>query len=408
MPDVTIRALRGLALATLTALAAPAALTAQSLFSPAITVNGDVISYYELDQRAQFLRLLGAPANPEELAREQLIEDRLKFQAAAEIGASVGPEDLRAGMEEFAARADLQADQFIAQIGQAGVSEETFRDFVEVGLVWRDVVRARFLSQARPSQAEIDRALGTGGQGGLRVLLSEIIMPLTPNNQAAVRTRAEEIAQIKSFDAFSAQAREVSATNTRDQGGRMDWVALNELPPALRSSILSLSPGDVTPPLQLPNAIALFQLRDLAEITGSAPTYSAIDYAMYFIPGGRTADALATGQRIVNETDTCDDLYGVAKGQSPDVLRRESLPPSQIPDDVAMELAKLDPGETSLALTRNNGTLLVLLRLCGRTAQANEDASREDVANALTAQRLEALAASFLDQLEANALIEVK
>ena len=90
MPDVTIRALRGLALATLTALAAPAALTAQSLFSPAITVNGDVISYYELDQRAQFLRLLGAPANPEELAREQLIEDRLKFQAAAEIGASVG------------------------------------------------------------------------------------------------------------------------------------------------------------------------------------------------------------------------------------------------------------------------------------------------------------------------------
>ena len=411
MPDVTIKALRGLALGAITALATlatPAALEAQSLFSPAITVNGDVISRYELDQREQFLRLLGAPSNPTELATEQLIEDRLKFQAAAEIGVTVSPEDLRAGMEEFAGRANLSVDEFVAQIGQGGVSEQTFRDFVEVGLIWRDVVRSRFIGQSRPSESEIDRAIGSGGgSGGLRVLLSEIVMPLTPTNQAAVRARAEEIAQIKSFDAFSAQAREVSATNTRDQGGRMDWVALNDLPPALRPAILALSPGDVTPPLQLPNAIALFQLRDVAEIVGQAPSYAAIEYATYFIPGGRTPEALKTGRDIENRIDTCDDLYGIAKGET-GTLQREALPPGQIPDDIAVELAKLDAGETSLALTRNNGTVLVLLMLCGRTAAANEDASREDVANALTAQRLEAFAASYLDQLEANALIVTK
>ncbi|MAC79189.1 MAG: peptidylprolyl isomerase [Rhodobacteraceae bacterium] len=409
MPKVLIRALRALSVsAGLAAAISPAALTAQNLFAPAITVNGDVVSRYELNQREQFLRLLGAPSDPAKLAQDQLIEDRLKFQAANEYGVTVSPEDLRAGMEEFAGRANLSSDEFVGRLSEAGVSEQTFRDFVQVGVLWRDVVRGRFLSQARPSDAEIDRAMGAGGRGGLRVLLSEIVMPLTPENQDAVRARAEEIAQIKSIDAFSAQAREVSATNTRDQGGRMDWVALNDLPPALRPAILALSPGDVTPPLQLPNAVALFQLRDIGEITGKSTSYSAIDYAMYFIPGGRTAEALSAGQQIANSVDTCDDFYGLAKGQPAGTLQRQSQAPAQIPSDVAVELAKLDPGETSLALTRNNGQSLMLLMLCGRTATANEDASREQVANALTAQRLEAYASSYLDQLKANAMIKVE
>ena len=408
MPDVTIKALRGLALGAITALATlatPAALEAQSLFSPAITVNGDVISRYELDQREQFLRLLGAPSNPTELATEQLIEDRLKFQAAAEIGVTVSPEDLRAGMEEFAGRANLSVDEFVAQIGQGGVSEQTFRDFVEVGLIWRDVVRSRFIGQSRPSESEIDRAIGSGGgSGGLRVLLSEIVMPLTPTNQAAVRARAEEIAQIKSFDAFSAQAREVSATNTRDQGGRMDWVALNDLPPALRPAILALSPGDVTPPLQLPNAIALFQLRDVAEIVGQAPSYAAIEYATYFIPGGRTPEALKTGRDIENRVDTCDDLYGVAKGLPEERLVRQSVAPASLPQDLGLELARLDPDEASWNLSQD-GTLLFTM-LCARTpAAAVADADREAARNQITGRKLTARADILLAELRAQARI---
>ncbi|MGV6848112.1 MAG: peptidylprolyl isomerase [Marinibacterium sp.] len=378
---------------------------AQGLFSPAVKVNGSVISRYELDQRAQFLRLLGAPADPDKLAREQLIDDHLKRQAAEDLGISVAPEDVRAGMEEFAKRANLPVDQFVAELQRAGVSEQTFRDFVEVGQAWRDVVRARFLAQARPSDAEIERALGTAGQGGLRVLLSEIVIPVTPANQAAVQARAEEIARITSFDAFSQQAREVSATNTRDRGGRMDWIALNDLPAGLRPAILELSPGEVTPPLQLPNAIALFQLRDIGEIVGQSPRYAAIEYAAYFISGGDDPARRAAGRKIADVIDTCDDLYAFAKGLPEGTLQILSLPPAEIPRDIALELAKLDPGETSLALTRNDGLTRMLLMLCGRTAELNEDASREEITRALTVQRLETLSESYLDQLRADALI---
>ena len=106
-----------------------------------------------------------------------------------------------------------------------------------------------------------------------------------------------------------------------------------------------------------------------------------------------------------DRVDTCDDLYGVARGQPPQLLERQSLPPGQIPQDIALELAKLDENEISTALTRSNGTTLVLLMLCGRNADLGDAVTREQVANALTQQRLATYADSYLQQLLAEARI---
>lgn len=188
----------------------------------------------------------------------------------------------------------------------------------------------------------------------------------------------------------------------------MNWLPLGDLPPALQPVILALSPGQVTAPIPLPNAIALFQLRDIEEAGDATPSYSAIEYAIYYIAGGRTPEALRQAQEVRARVDSCDDLYAVAKGQPPEALERTSQAPREIPRDIAIELAKLDAGEISTALTRNNGQVLALLMLCGRTAELNQDASREEVANALAQQRLSEFANSYLEQLRANALIVEK
>ena len=95
----------------------------------------------------------------------------------------------------------------------------------------------------------------------------------------------------------------------------------------------------------------------------------------------------------------------MARGQPVEVIDRQSLAPADIPRDIAVELAKLDEGEVSTALTLAEGQTLVFLMLCGRTAAINESASREEVANALLQQRISAFADSFLEQLGADALI---
>jgi len=88
-------------------------ITAQNQFSPAVKVNDQVITNYEVDQRARFLTLLRAPGDPAEEALKALINDRLQSQAASAAGITATQEEVEVGMEEFAARAELTAEDFI-------------------------------------------------------------------------------------------------------------------------------------------------------------------------------------------------------------------------------------------------------------------------------------------------------
>ena len=413
-PLSRIAALLGLCLSLGLGLPGPGA-QAQNLFSPAIRVNDGVITYYELEQRTRFVSLLRAPGDPRVVAREQLIDDRLREQAAARAGIVPSEADVLSGMEEFASRANLTRAEFVQALAGGGVEEQTFRDFVRAGLSWRLLVQSRFGARSNPSEAELDRALSSrGGGSNIRVLISEIIMPAPPPQAAAVQARAAEISRMTSEAEFSAAARRYSATPTRGSGGRLPWRDLSELPPPLQPLLLSLAPGEVTQPINLPNAVALFQLRAIEEAGYTPPPVSAVEYAMYFMPGGRSDDTLAKARVLASRVDRCDDLYGVAKGQPAEVLERVTQQPGQIPTDIAFELSKLDPGEVSTTLTRGNGQTLMFLMLCGRSTALPEAAGeaegeqvdqRQELALGLRNQRLTTLAEGYLSQLRAEARI---
>ncbi|MEI4194710.1 peptidylprolyl isomerase [Roseovarius sp. E0-M6] len=413
---------------------APDRAAAQSLFEPVITVNDAPITRFEIEQRARLLQLLRAPGNPEKLAREQLIDDRLKIQAARQNGIEVSDEEIQDGMERFASQGNLSGEELVNRFEGAGVYEQTFRAFIASGVSWAELTRAKFGPRVSVTEEDVQRAREAIGRGGgVQVLMSEIIIPTTPQTQESVEDTARRISEIESEGAFSAQARRYSATRTADRGGRLPWTPISDLPPALRGIVLGLAPGDVTEPLPLEGAIALFQLRDIRETDVPDPTYAAIEYAAYYIDGGRSEAALTQARRIDANTDTCDDLYGVAQGQPETVLQRGTKAPEEIPQDIAYELSKLDPGEVSYALTRANGETLVLLMLCGRSETIEEDApvtaetqgeaaaegeagdeealslsQTEQLSRQISDQRLNSYAEGYLAQLRADARIVEK
>lgn len=381
-----------------------------NLFATVARVNDRVVTQYELDQRARFYQLLRAPGDPRKLALEKLVEERLQLDAAAALGVKVSDEEIAAGLAEFAQRANLEPEAFLAALAKDGVSKETVYDFVRAGLLWRGVVRAKFGPQVQISEAEVDRTLATGGTAGasgVRVLLSEIFLPAnTPQAAAQAQQRAAEISKITTIAAFADAARKYSAAPTRTNGGRQDWILLSKLPPPLQSQIMGLSPGQVTAPIPTENAIALFQLRGIEETGAPAEKVVSIEFARLFIPGGRTSATLAQANAIAAEADNCDDLYGVASRYPDEQLMRDTLPVAQIPGDIALELARLDEGEVSTNLTTADGQALIFLMMCGRTLDVTEDADREAIRQSIFQNRMGSYAAGYLEQLKADAYIE--
>ena len=378
------------------------AVRAQGQFSPELQVGTSIVTRYQVDQRARFLSLLGAPGDTRALAREQLINEALQLQAARDEEIEVTAEAIETGINEFAARANLTAEQFLTITEARGISAATVRDFFTAGVAWRETVRARFGEDIRATVSADDarRALAlTGTEGGLRVLVSEILLPAnTPETARASQARAAELSRLNDPVAFSAAARQFSVAPSSVRGGELEWVALDSLPVEVRSTIDALTPGQVSRPIRLENAIGVFLLRDEERVAAGTPETLSIDYALFLVAGGPSEAA-----EIAASVDVCDDLYGVAKGLPETRLIRETKPAGALPGDIRAALATLDEGETSTAITR--GGAATVLMLCQRQPDTMNSVDLEIAGNRLLNVRLGTAAAHYLAQLRANSEI---
>lgn len=398
-----LKTLLNAALSVTLLLAAAAPGQAQSRFSPAIQVGDEIVTRYELDQRTRFLSLLGAPGDPRELAREQLINEAVQVSAAANAGIEISAEEVEAGMQEFAGRANLSAEEFLAALAQNGVDAETFRDFISAGVTWRNFVRQTFGETARDIPGDlVQRTLAqTGTEGGLRVLVSEILLPATtPETAAASRARAAQISSLSSEEAFSAAARELSVAASSASGGALNWVALDSLPDSVRPIIAGLTPGQISRPVELENAIGVFLLRQVERVEAGAASELAVDYALLITDGSPGAAEIIAG-----EIDVCDDLYGIARGLPEERLIRDLQPLNALPADIRAEVALLDQNEVSTRITRNGAP--AVLMLCERKPAQESSVDLDIVGNRLLNTRLGTLAADHLADLRANTTVTI-
>jgi peptidyl-prolyl cis-trans isomerase SurA len=382
---------------------APLGVAAQNLFSAAILVNDQAITNYELKQRTMFLEAMRFPGVPDELAPKQLIEERLKKAAADQLGIRVSEEELQFELESFAQRFNVAFDEFAAELERVGISVDTPREFIANQLLWREVVRARFGAQANVDEAQVERSANAEKSGSsIEVLLTEIIMAMQPGQEQEVRERARELSKIRSFDAFSDAAREFSDAPTREFGGRVTWQKLDTLPGVLQPLIFGLAPGEVTDPLSIPNALALFQLRGIRETAYRRPLPDSVDYLRYALPSSEIENIKAIRANI----NHCDDLYGWAKGNPNHVLKRKTVKRAEIDGPTRNILTNLDENEYVIATQEPTTTLIMM---CSRSQTLDlEEQDLAQIRDGLLNQRLGSYADSYLENLRDDARIVYK
>ena len=374
-----------------------------SLFSPVIQVNDTVITKFEFDQRVKFLSALKFPGNPNKVAQTQLIEERLKQTEALKLEITASESEIENALKRFSSRVNLSTDEFIAELNRLGIYSNTFRSYVESELIWQKIIKKKFVSQTKISELQLKRATNIANfDETVQVLLTEIIIPFSNQEGGEIENIADQLKNIKSIEEFSNAARIYSKAPTADFGGRIKWQNFNKLPEIIKPFIFNLSPGEVTEPIRLNTAIALFQLRDIREIKDINTEVNFLD----FITVDTTLANLAYLKDIQNQFHNCSDL-AVAIGDKKDVaLMRSKLISEQLPSSLAMVLEKLDPNESEIIIDYEKPKLV---RLCERNKK--EFLSTEKIKNDknnLQTSSLKYLARSFIETLKDNARIVVK
>ncbi|MGF1502718.1 MAG: peptidylprolyl isomerase [Paracoccaceae bacterium] len=243
-------------------------------FRPVATVNQAIITAYDVEQRARILLTLGAQPTSQQqlqnLALDELIEDRLKIAEGEANGIRVSPPLVEAGLERYAEAAGVTPEEFRAGMTEAGVSPQALEDLVVSDIVWRDVVRARFRGRVEPGEAEIDAEIALVRQSErTQYRLQEIGLPFAGNaaEDAEIRAFAEQLYRSLADGAdFSAAVRRHSRAPSVRDDGNVGWVASNTLPPQLLEALSRLETGEVTPPQPVPGGLSILKVAEKREV----------------------------------------------------------------------------------------------------------------------------------------------
>jgi peptidyl-prolyl cis-trans isomerase SurA len=376
-----------------------------NLYGTAVAVNDRVITNYEILQRLTMLQAFGNRSISREAAINSLIEERLYLQAGQELSVLASEEEIQAGMAEFAARGELSTDEIIQYLGSRGVAPETFKAFIEAGVTWRSVVRARFINQARITDDDVDAALSfQSGAGQMEFLLSEIIISGGSQGVEDSTKLALRLSQtIRSQAAFSSAARKYSGSPSSRNGGRLSWLPSGALPANIVAQLLTLQPGEVTGPISLAGNVALFQLRSSRKSKSAETTPDILSYTMIALPNSADAKTTKAKARVLrSKLDTCLDMRAASKAYGENAFLEGGGTSQDIPSNIALALANLDPKETT-TFQRSNGQTAVLM-LCTRNQDVPEG-ERETIRDSLFGQKIASLGSGYLQELKGDAFI---
>lgn len=254
------KVLAALAITLMTLQAAPVA--AANPYAPAFTVNASVVTEYDIAQRIKLLDALGATGDLRKIAVQQLTEDRLKVQAAKSLGIELPAGAIEAGIAEFATNRGLTIDDVNEVLEVRGIDRQTMNDFVESGLMWREVLGSRFRARAMPSDADLDQAMELQAKRPREILrMAEIALPFAERGEAETVTLANQLySQLSRGGDFAGLAREYSRSASAEQGGTLPPVPATQLPADFRTQVLLLRPGQTTRPMPISGGLALIKL----------------------------------------------------------------------------------------------------------------------------------------------------
>ncbi len=374
-------------------------------FQTALTVNGIGISHYDLDQRRRLLSALNTTGDLTRQAEDALISERLYLEEAERLALDVDQEDIDSGISEFAARAALTSEQFLNEIAKFGVTEESFTAFVRAGVAWRKVIRARFSPNvALIDIFDVEQSLAFQPPPTITsVRLSEIALSLRPSAAERSRDVTGQISRtVASADEFADVARSLSIANTREEGGSIGWIPLSRLPVNAQSAIRATPAGQITRPVETENAIFVFFKHEVRE-ESSFLLPEITEYAVLRIAPEGDQTARQRAMTVISRVDGCDDLRSISRGFPRGHFRANSVSADAGPGLYALQLDRLDSGESEV-LPIKGSEAVELLMVCGRRASLPEE-QREAVLNQKRDEKLAEYASIFLANLRASAII---
>lgn len=372
-------------------------------------VNDDPISFTDVRQRARLLLLSlgGREPTPEQVqqitaqALEQLIDERLQLQEAAEYEVEISDSEIASSIDRLAQQSGLTRESLVSTLLQSGVNPTSLEDQTRAEIAWRRIMNGLYGSRIRISENQIQeqrKRLQADAQKE-QYLTSEIFLfAPTPEDKTQALTAANSILQqLRAGAPFEVAAQRFSSAPTAATGGDMSWVVLDDFEDERKAAIQSLNGPGLTEPITVEDGIYLINIRAKRDPSESV---TLVDVARLTVNNGSDADLKAAVEQI----DGCAEVETVADAN--DNLRAVTLTDLNVNDlgPEAQAMVTNTPVGEATDIFAQSGTLAVMY-VCDRRDDMQAIPSTEQIEDRLFSQQLGMISERSLRNLRREATI---
>ena len=372
-------------------------------------MNDQPISFTDVRDRARMLLLsLGGQQPSQEQvqqitgqALEQLIDEHLQLDKAAEFDLEISKEEIDGAVEGMAAQSGLTGADLKSQLLAAGIDPSSLEEQMRAEIAWNRVMSGLYGSRIRISDNQVDDEIEQirSATKKTQYRISEIFL-FAPD--AETRTQAEEAArsileQLKAGADFRVAAQRLSSAPTAATGGDMGWVSLADVSPDLAPAIEAASGPGLLEPIVVDNGVYILFIQNKRE---PAEATTKVDLIRLITRDATDENLKAAMDRITS----CDDVQSVAnttqglRAQPLDDINVDELGPE---GKSLVENAEIGQPTDIFAVSGGLGTMYV----CRREEGAEAIPSRDDLKNNLKGRELNMISERELRNLRRDATI---
>lgn len=399
---------------------------AQDTLRIAAVVNDDIISVFDLQSRTMLVTILSKlPRNQQTLQRlapqvlRLLIDEKLKQQEARRMGIEVSQSDIEAALATAEEIYNYQPGELIDLLEQTGIDVNTLIEQIESEIAWSRIVPSKHGQNVNVTDDDVNKVLAEeeAHQNQPQYLLSELVLSVdSPANLPATKKQAQQLIQeINNGADFESLARTFSQSPSAQNGGALDWLHIDQLPPDVVPVVRSISPGQISAPISVPGAFIIIKLRGTRTQGSDKPGEVIVDLNQFHldVPGDSTDETVQSYIAIATEkTADVKSCTGMTEaGQefgSPLSGQLGKVNMSKLPDHIAAVVDSLEENSPSKPV-RTEDSVIVLM-VCERTdPNADAEAQKRDrIYMSIYNDRLTVYARQTIRDLRRSAFIDIR
>ena len=411
--------IRSIALAALMALSGacvahsqtnlPAAPTPQQIEGIIAVVNDDPISFTDVRQRAQLLLLsLGGQQPTQEQiqqvttqALEQLIDEKLQLQEAAEYEVEVSDDDIANSINRLAQQSGITRDILLQSLIQSGINPASLEEQTRADIAWRRIMGGLYGSRIRISDNQINEQIKRlqADAEKEQYLVAEIFLyaPQEEDKVQALTAANSIVDQLRAGAQFQIAAQRFSSAPTAATGGDMGWVVIDDFDDARVDAMRAMDEPGITDPIQVEDGVYIMNLRAKRDPSDST---TLVDVTRITVNDGSEASLKAA----LTEISDCSEIEAVVDAD--DNLRSVALTDLDVedlgPEGRSMVLST-DIGQAT-DIFAQSGTLAAMF-VCDRKNDVEAVPNRTQVEDRLYSEQLGMISERSLRNLRREATI---